>query len=136
MQREQKLMKLVKMVYLYSLVPLLQSIKAFCTVVLAKLVDLKWIQWVYYESGYASGIVSLQKLCTENYNFQPQYVEELSFDKLAHLIIRGGWPDGIDDPLKDSHLVAKQYVNAILSQELVDESGNKFDYGKIKLISK
>ncbi|MCE6061605.1 ATP-binding protein [Mycoplasmopsis agalactiae] len=89
-----------------------------------------------YESGDSSGIVSLQKLCAENYNFQPQYVEELSFDKLAHLIIRGGWPGGIEAPLKDSHIVAKQYINAILSQELVDEFGNKFDYDKIKLVLK
>nr|WP_307927796.1 AAA family ATPase [Mycoplasmopsis bovis] len=90
-----------------------------------------------YESGDSSGIISLVDLCNNNNNFDPVYVEELGFDMLAKLIIRGGWPkQSIDNDLSESHLVARQYINSILNQELVDEEGNRFDLDKVKLILK
>ncbi|WP_427909663.1 ATP-binding protein [Mycoplasmopsis bovis] len=89
-----------------------------------------------YELDKFSGKISLADLCNNNDNFEPMYVEELGFDMLAKLIIRGGWPSSIDNDLSESHLVARQYINSILNQQLVDEEGNRFDLDKVKLILK
>ena len=47
-----------------------------------------------YESGDSSGEISLRDLC--NYKFQSKILEEVSLEKVAYWITRGGWPGNID----------------------------------------
>ena len=49
-----------------------------------------------YESDDSTGNISLFDLC--NGVFEDQLLEEVSLEKLANLIVRGGWPENISAP--------------------------------------
>ena len=52
--------------------------------------------------------------------FKDQFVEELPIDKLATLIIRGGWPENIDVDSNDVHLMPRAYVDTLINKDLND----------------
>lgn len=47
-----------------------------------------------YESNDSSGLISLKDLC-EN-KFESQIFEQINLEKIAYLIVRGGWPNNIE----------------------------------------
>ena len=94
-----------------------------------------------YESGDSLGLVSLKDLCMNNV-FKDQFVEELPIDKLATLIIRGGWPENIDVDSNDVHLMPRAYVDTLINKDLNDsdedenEENVNFNKAKFELLLK
>lgn len=70
-----------------------------------------------YESGDSSGIISLKEL--EDHSVKTVLTGEMSLRKIAHLIVRGGWPGQfrLKHP-ENAQLLAGEYINAIVNDDL------------------
>ena len=88
-----------------------------------------------YESGDSSGLFSLKDLC-EN-KFESKVLEETTLEKLAYLIVRGGWPGNIGVDVSDCSELALGYMENVAKTDL--KQLNKdigFNEHKAKLILK
>lgn len=88
-----------------------------------------------YESGDSSGIISLKNLC--NNKFETKILENTTLDKLAYLIVRGGWPGNILVNEEDCCELANSYMENIIKTDL-QGLDKDIDYNehKAKLILK
>ena len=88
-----------------------------------------------YESGDSSGLFSLKDLC-EN-KFESKILEGTTLEKLAYLIVRGGWPGNIGVNANDCGELALGYMENVAKTDL--KQLNKdigFNEHKAKLILK
>lgn len=85
-----------------------------------------------YESGDSSGKVSLKDLC--NGNLTPAMTGEVDLEMLAQLIVRGGWPGNLDVPKSEAGLLPKEYLKAVLEDDIYRMDGIKRDYSKMNLL--
>lgn len=69
--------------------------------------------------------------------FEDQLLEEVSLEKLANLIVRGGWPENISAPDNLLHLMPRAYMDNIIEEDLqkVDDE-IEYDAHKVKLLLK
>lgn len=88
-----------------------------------------------YESGDSSGDISLKDLC-EN-KFESKVLEETNLEKLAYLIVRGGWPGNINVDVNDCDELALGYMENVAKTDL-KQLDKDIDYNehKAKLILK
>ena len=88
-----------------------------------------------YESGDSSGVISFKDLC-EN-RFESKILEETNLEKLAYLIVRGGWPGNIDVKENDCDELALGYMENVIKTDL-KQLDKDIDYNehKAKLILK
>lgn len=87
-----------------------------------------------FESGDSSGAVSLSELC--NGEIESTLTGEVELSTLCELIIRGGWPGSIDTDLKSSALLPKEYLKAILEDDVVRLDGTKRNTAKMERLLK
>lgn len=85
-----------------------------------------------YESGKSSGVVSLQDLCEGK--LRPQSTGEIKLDTLIDCIIRGGWPNNQSLPLAQAALLPKEYISAVLHNDIERIDGIKRDSHKMELL--
>ncbi len=97
-----------------------------------RIVSIRMNTMSLYESNDSTGSVSLLDLV--NGKFKDSLVEDTSLEKLAYLIIRGGWPKNINS--KRPTITTKSYVESILNNDLGDEEGKRFSKDKIEHILK
>lgn len=76
-----------------------------------------------YESGDSNGAVSLKDLF-EN-KVENMVTNKLSLDDIANLILKGGWPENIENTPKD-----------ILDKEINEIDGIKRDKNKMEMLLK
>ena len=72
-----------------------------------------------FESGDSTGKVSLQDLY--NGKITNQLNEKVSLEKLANLVVRGGWPSNVNIPDDKIQIIPKSYINAILDKDMNDD---------------
>ena len=72
-----------------------------------------------YESGDSDGSVSLEDIMN---NKDVSGVSKLSFDDIINVMIRGGWPETLNIQDDNKYEVAKDYIRALLNEEI-----KKFD---------
>ena len=88
-----------------------------------------------YESGDSSGLFSLKDLC-EN-KFESKILEETTLEKLAYLIVRGGWPGNIGVNVNDCGELALGYMENVVKTDLKQLNKDiDFNEHKAKLILK
>lgn len=97
-----------------------------------RIVSIKMSTMSLYESGDSTGIVSLSDLIDGK--FENRMIENISLEKLAHLIVRGGWPKNIN--AKNPTITPKSYIEKIINSNLTDEEGKRFSSSKIEHILK
>lgn len=85
-----------------------------------------------YESGDSSGDVSLQDLF--NGEVKNKLLEKVELNKLAQLIVRGGWPETVNIDPKGAMKIAKSYVDAVLDKDIIELDGVKRDKGKMEML--
>lgn len=73
-----------------------------------------------WESGDSDGKVSLQALFAGE--LETQLTGEVNLKRLANLIVRGGWPQGLTVPEEKAYLLPQGYINAI-----IDDGANRLD---------
>jgi len=69
-----------------------------------------------FESDDSSGQVSLQEICQDK--LESTLVEEASLKQLINLVIRGGWPSNIGLTAEQSSILASEYLNAIIDEDV------------------
>ena len=80
-----------------------------------------------YESGDSTGKVSLTDLI--NNSFKPFIAEQTSIEKIAYLIVRGGWPGNIAVKEKSASLLAESYIRNVINEDIKKISDeDKTDY--------
>ena len=85
-----------------------------------------------FESGDSTGKVSIQDLL--NNKLQNSLNDEITLEKLAYLIIRGGWPSNIKIDEKKANIIPKSYIKAILDKDIHEDK--KRDVNKMKMLLK
>lgn len=85
-----------------------------------------------YESGDSTGKVSIQDML--NNNLENTLNEKITLDKLANLIIRGGWPSNIKTPEDKIGIIPKSYIEAIIEKDIHDDK--KRDKSKMTMLLK
>ena len=93
-----------------------------------RIVRLKMRTMSLYESGYSNGKISLKNICYNNIN--NIYTGEVSLNKLLEYIIGGGFPGTIGLTLEQSRLISKNYVEAIISEDIYKLDNIKRDMHK------
>ena len=85
-----------------------------------------------FESGNSSGNVSLKDIC--NNKIEPQILGEVNLSSLIDFIIRGGWPANQDTPIKQAAYLPKQYIRAVLDDDVYRIDEIKRDKHKMELL--
>ena len=85
-----------------------------------------------YESGDSSGDVSLEDLC--NGKLTPKMTREVELKKLIEFIIRGGWPASLGLPIESAALLPKEYLEAVLNDDIYRVDGVKRNTHKMRLL--
>ena len=85
-----------------------------------------------FESGKSSGKVSLKGICSGS--LESQLTGEVQLSDLIDYIIRGGWPNNQDLPLEQAALLPKEYISAILNDDIERIDGVKRDRHKMELL--
>ena len=85
-----------------------------------------------WESGHSSGEVSLEQLC--NGQLTPSLTGEVDLTYLIELIVRGGWPGNLETPLQQASRLPKQYLEAIINDDVYRMDGIKRDTHKMQLL--
>lgn len=88
-----------------------------------------------YESGDSNGDISLKDLC--NNKFQAKIYDQTTLEKLAYLIVRGGWPGNIYTGIEECNELSIAYMENVIKTDLkkLDEEID-YDEHKAKLILK
>ncbi len=73
-----------------------------------------------YESGESTGEVSLEDIFN---NKDISGVSKLSLEDLASIIVRGGWPASINIHNDIKYRISKEYVKALIHEEVVKVDG-------------
>lgn len=85
-----------------------------------------------YESGDSSGDISLMDLC--NGKITPKMTGEVDLRKIIEYIIRGGWPASLGLPIENAALLPKEYLEAVLNDDVYRIDGVKRNTHKMKLL--
>lgn len=85
-----------------------------------------------YESGDSSGDVSLEDLC--NGKLIPKMTGEVDLKKVIEFIIRGGWPASLGLPIESAALLLKEYLEAVLNDDIYRVDGVKRNTHKMRLL--
>lgn len=86
-----------------------------------------------FESGDSSGEVSLQKLCQGEFK-RNKATGPVALQRLAELIVRGGWPAALGMPLNRSRLLPREYLRAVVNDDINRLDGIKRDSSKMQLL--
>jgi len=85
-----------------------------------------------FESGDSSGKVSLSSI--NGKDFTPCIEGDVSLAKLASLVVRGGWPGNLNTPDSAAGITAKEYIKALLENDVYRLDETKRDAHKIHLL--
>lgn len=85
-----------------------------------------------YESGDSSGDVSLEDLC--NGKLTPKMTGEVDLKNVIEFIIRGGWPASLGLPIESAALLLKEYLEAVLNDDIYRVDGVKRNTHKMRLL--
>lgn len=85
-----------------------------------------------FESGDSSGKVSLEKLC--HGELTPEITGEVDLKELTGLIIRGGWPGSVGLTVEQAALLPKEYLNAVIDDDVYHIDGIKRNTTKMRLL--
>lgn len=85
-----------------------------------------------YESGDSSGDVSLMDLC--NGKMTPKMTGEVDLRKIIEYIVRGGWPASLGLPVESAALLPKEYLEAVLNDDIYRVDVVKRNTHKMRLL--
>lgn len=85
-----------------------------------------------YESGDSSGVISLQELCSGA--ITPVLTGEVALSDIIQFIVRGGWPGSLGLPIEQAALLPKEYLSAVIDDDVYRIDGIKRDTSKMRLL--
>jgi len=90
-----------------------------------RIATLKMETMSLYESKDSSGDVGITDMF--NGTVKDGYIKEIGLDYLAHLLIRGGWPDNINTKKEDSNLLPREYINSLITKDMHERKDKRRD---------
>lgn len=97
-----------------------------------RIVRLRMRPMSLYESGDSTGEASLHAICTGA--DIPVLFAETSIERLAQLIVRGGWPETLALPYEAGARFARDYMNTIIHHDLPRLEETRRDIQKVELL--
>lgn len=88
-----------------------------------------------YETGDSNGEVSLRDI-VQNREISGKNKESISLDKLAKLLVRGGWPQLVNHNNEYPQLIIKSYISNIINDDMQRIDGKVRDVRKINMVLK
>lgn len=85
-----------------------------------------------YETNDSTGDVSLKELLDGK--ITPKFTGEVNLNKIIEYIIRGGWPASIGLPIENASLLPKEYINAVVNDDIYRIDGKKRDINKMMFL--
>ncbi len=85
-----------------------------------------------YESGNSSGKISLQKVCKGE--LDAEMTGDVSLETIIDLIVRGGWPASLKLNIEKAMQLPRQYLKAIIEDDIYRIDGVRRDTAKIRLL--
>lgn len=96
----------------------------------ARIIDVKMQTMSLYESGDSSGKVSLKGLFEGD--FRTVKGSSPGLEKLAWLVVRGGWPGLLDSDETSAGLLLSDYISKLCEEDAQKVDGKKRDVAKLK----
>lgn len=75
-----------------------------------------------YESGESNGLISLKEILNGNVDIDG-IKSDLTYEKIAYLICRGGWPIALTLPEEKALEVAKNYIDVLCESDISNVDG-------------
>ena len=88
-----------------------------------------------FETGDSNGEVSLRDI-VQNREISGKNKESISLDKLAKLLVRGGWPQLVNHNNELPQLIIKSYISNIINDDMQRIDGKVRDVRKINMVLK
>ena len=85
-----------------------------------------------FESGDSSGVVSLRSLFEAP--LSAVSCGEVSLHRIAELVVRGGWPDGLDTTLDTARELARSYLDLMVEDDAIRIDDVRRDSHKLRLL--
>jgi hypothetical protein len=85
-----------------------------------------------YEAGASSGLVSLKDLC--NGIIKSRLTGEVNLHTLIEHIMCGGWPENVGIDFKFARLLPKQYIDAVVTDDINRVDDTSRDLHKVRLL--
>ena len=85
-----------------------------------------------FESGDSSGVVSLRSLFEAP--LSAVSCGEVSLHRIAELVVRGGWPDGLDTTLDTARELARSYLDRMVEDDAIRIDDVRRDSHKLRLL--
>lgn len=85
-----------------------------------------------YESGDSSGKASISDMLKGE--LEEGNVGKTELDQIAHLIVRGGWPENIDMPKEDIGIIPKSYIDSIVTKDMHEGRTKNRDPNKMRML--
>ena len=86
-----------------------------------------------YEAGRSSGMISFKRLCLDS-SLDSGMTGSVHLETIIDYIIRGGWPANQEIPLSAASIMPKEYIKAILDDDVFRIDGIKRDKHKMELL--
>ena len=100
-----------------------------------RIVRLEMSTMSLYESGDSYGMVSLLDIL-ENKNISAKNIENINIDMLAKIMVRGGWPQFINQKNDMPQMIIKSYISNIINDDMHRIDGRVRDMRKINMVLK
>lgn len=81
------------------------------------------------ELGQSTGDVSLASLFK---GAESTAVSSLTLDRIAELVVAGGWPDARGKEAEDGALIAREYLKAVIEEDISEVDGVERDREKVR----
>ncbi len=85
-----------------------------------------------FESGRSDGKISLEDICSGK--TKDVYTGEVSLKTLIDYILSGGWPGALKFSSKQSIIIAKEYINSVINEDIYKLDNIKRDKHKVTLL--
>ncbi len=82
-----------------------------------------------YETGDSSGKVSLKELFQTK--LEPVLTGDVKLEQLIYYVVRGGWPGNIGIDTKGAKILPKEYLKAVVEDDMYNTDGIKRDSRKV-----
>ncbi len=83
-----------------------------------------------YESGSSNGIVSLKSLFN-NDEIEDNIISNLTLEDISELVVKGGWPNTVNDDVSMALKQNESYIDLIASEEMKTVDGKVRDKYKV-----
>lgn len=97
-----------------------------------RIVTLRMHPMSLYESGDSTGEVSVSGLLEGT--VETGYVGKVELEKLARLIIRGGWPENIYTAEEDCGVIPESYIDSLVTKDMHEGAVKKRNPHKMRML--